>query len=864
MVLGAVVLLWLVLDGTGMLEFEAQSGGAAPAKRQDMLTDLERELFERVAAGPVLEGLPGVEVRQFGHGVIVGTVVLHGEDGIARPMPGVDVEVLVRKPKRARPGASPSAEPTSRNARWVATTGEDGRFRMAELPAQGGYVLLIDHAPYRRVVLRGAYVRRDETTDVGTLTLGAPTTLAGEVVDAKGRGIAGATVQILRDGSRGGSFDLRRALFELDGPSTPLAAGRVDGDGRFLIEDIPPGRYVLRVSARGYATRFKQGVLVTIDENSSAVRVVLDAGAGFEGRVMDGAGNGLAGGRVIAAAMPGSKMLRFDRVEVGTQADGSYRIDTLVPGMRYALEAWAEGHAPTVRYIEVGSEVRKLDWKLEGSGRVEGRVLDDESGAGIPDCQVTLLAGPITGISPVSTVTDEAGGFVLPYVNAGPVILFAAAAAGYQANDEMNFASVRGMRVASGETTWIEWRLRPGGAVEGRVTSDGGSPVPYASVALVDRDAGRRRWSSELTAMSDAQGAYKVVGVRPGEYDIRVSAPGYAPASDGKETHVTMAKGLGLVSKDLTLRRGGTFEGTVTSPEGTGLAGARITLAPADGRTSVDIVRDLTAVSGASGHYKLTGVPPEVELLLLAEHDNWVQSAGARARVAPGATRKVTLRLREGATLPGRVVDRRGAGVGGARVRWGHVDGVKDRDLRTSFEADAHLGSRVIRTDDDGSFRVEGLAPGKLLLKVELEGYAAWYRRDLNVGAEGLQPALTVELESTLTIRGRVTSREGGAAIGQAFVYARERGPGEGQPEDPGRVQAVLSGETDAQGRYLLEGVPPGSHEVVVWFADGHVAAAQNWRNEHVRRKGVEAGARGVDFTLDPVKLPDVPEDSER
>lgn len=859
LVLGALALVWYLLAETGIVsaffDTEERAPAAAPG---DLHGDLERELFDRVIGGPSLEGLPGIEVRQYGEGVVTGLVVLHGSDGTSRPLPGVTVQLVGRRPS----GQSPRKGRTAPGPR-DATTDAEGRFTLVDVPAQGGYIVLVDHEPYRRVVLRGVFVRRDESTDVGTLTLGAPTSLAGEVVDAKGRGVRDAVVQVLRDTSRSGSFDLRRALFELDGPMSALAGGRVDASGRFRIDDIPPGRYVLRISAPGYATRFKQGVLVTIDENSSAVRVVLDQGSGFEGRVTDAEGNGLAGGRVIAAAMPGRRMLRFDRVEVPTGPDGTYRIDTLVSGMRYAVEAWAEGHAPTVRYIEAGSDVRTLDWELSGSGRIEGLVLDEETGSGVPDCQVTVLAGPITGLSPVSTVTDETGAFVLPYVNAGPIILFAAHAEGYQSNDELNFASVRGMRVASGETTRIEWRLTPGGAVEGQVTSDGGRPVPYASIALVDRDGGRRRWSSELTAMSDAAGRYEVIGVRPGEYDVRVSAPGYAPPSAATETHVVMAPRLGTVTKDLSLRRGGTFEGTVTAPDGTGLQGARVTLAPADGGTARELVRDLSCVSAANGRFRLPGVPPDVDLLVTAEHDSWVQAVPTRARVGPGAVRKLTLRLREGATLAGRVSDVRGAGVDGARVRWGAVDGVPPRELRTSFEADAHLGSRVVRTDNDGSFRIEGLPPGTLLLKVELEGYAAYYRRDLTIAVEGRPPTLAIELESTLTIRGRVRSAEGGAPIPQAFVYARERGPSDGAPPDPGRVQAVISAETDASGRYVLEGVPAGMHEVVVWFADGHIGAAQNWRNENVRRKDVEAGAQAIDFALDAVPPPDAPADAD-
>ena len=128
----------------------------------------------------------------------------------------------------------------------------------------------------------------------------------------------------------------------------------------------------------------------------------------------------------------------------------------------------------------------------------------------------------------------------------------------------------------------------------------------------------------------------------------------------------------------------------------------------------------------------------------------------------------------------------------------------------------------MVRTDDDGRFAVEGLAPGTLLLKVEAEGYAAWYRRDLALLVDAPAPVLGIELESTWTIRGRVVSDGDGGPLVRVFVYARERGTGDEDAPDPG-------------------------------------GAAQDGRNEHVRRRDVPAGARGVDFRLDPVPTLDPP-----
>ena len=857
LVLGALAVVWLLLETTD-LRGSAGSGGTAGSREEiRSLAELERELMEEMAHGPALRGLPGIEHRVTGHGVVQGRVVLHVADGTPQPLPGVAIQLLGQDPGD---GVAPHEDP--RPVRFTVATEEDGRFTLPDVPAGTSFVLLLDHVPYRRIVMRGLAVHADQTTDVGTLTLGAPTTLHGEVVDAKGRPVAGAIVRVLRDQSRRSSFDARRALFELQNEEGHLAESRAEGTGQFAIRDLPPGRYVLRASAAGYATTFRRDVLVTVDENSSAVRVVMDAGAGLEGRVLDEAGRGIGGARVIAVAIPGLNLTRLDRVEVRADEDGHYLLDTLIPGMGYGVEAWGEGYAPTGRmYLPLPAGITHLDWRLKPSGRIEGRVVDAETGAGVAGCRVMVLAGPLMGASPVSTTTDESGAFALTHVNAGPVLLFSATAEGYQSLDEFDMAAVRGLRVTAGETLWVDWQVRAGGAVEGRVVSDAGGAVPYASVALVDRDRGRQRWTGEITGLTDAQGRYRLLGVRVGTYDVRVVASGYAPPTESEVTQVEMVAALGVVTRDVVLRRGGVLEGTVNAPDGAAVRGARVELDAADGTTHRDSLRDLTAVSAANGAFRIAGVPPGVEVLVRADHDTWVHSEPMPVRLTPGGTRKVTLRLREGAKLPGRVVDVRGAAVAEARVRWGSVEGVRERDLRDSFNADAHLGARVLRTDADGRFLVEGLAPGALLLKVEQDGYAAWYRRDVPIEGEGLQPALTVELTSTLTIQGRVRSEGTGGAIPRAFVYARERGPGEGQAEDPGRVQAVVSAETDAQGRYVLSQVPPGTHEVIVWYAEGHVAAAQDWRNAKVRQRDVAAGASGVDFALDATKPPDAPAD---
>lgn len=841
--LAVLLCIALLLQLLGVFHFVGWSAPAPRSADQDAVRRLERELFEEMRRGAVLRGIPGIDTRQAGHGVVTGTIMLNVAGGGPRPLPGVQVQVLGLGETAVEPLPAVETDP-------------EGVFTFVKVPAQAGYVLIVEHAPYRRIVLRGINVLKDRTTDVGTLLLGAPTSLSGRVLDARGRPIAAARVQVLRDESRADSFDARRAFFELQYAGSALAEAVAQSDGRFVIRDLPPGRYVLRVSAPGYATRFKSNVLVTVDEQSSAVRVILDAGAGFYGRVLDENGRGMADARVIAVALPGRKLNRLDKVEVRSAGDGSYRLDTLISGMSYGIEAWAKDYAPTGMLLLNVSGVTERDFRLTRTGRVEGRVTDEDTGEPVPEAQVTVVAGPLTGASPVATMTDETGHFVLPHVNPGPIRIVSCAAVGYQPGDKADMGGINGLAVVAGETTWLEWTLRGGGVVRGRVTADGGRPVAYATLALADRRKRRQRWTGEITGMSGADGRYELVGVRAGTYDLHVTAPGYAPLPDDETSRVDMDEALTTVEKDVRLLRGATLHGTIRAPDGGTVRGARVWLEAAAGGTARDRVRDLRAVSGANGGYRIQGAPPGVALVVAADHDAYVVARSAPQHLSAGQDRQVDVKLKGGARLSGRVEDVRGGAIEEARVRWGSIEGVAERELRDAFRADGYLGPRVLRTDTDGRFLLERLPPGRLLLKVEKEGYAPWYRRDLVIDGEADQQALTAVLVATAGIRGRVRAADTGRPLAAAFVYARERGPAEGEAQDPGRVQAVASAETAPDGTYLLEGLPPGVHEVVVWFAESYIGAAQNWRHPKVRRQGVATGSTGIDFELDPIVPP--------
>ncbi len=803
------------------------------ARSNELLTELRSTADRRRVPGLETVGLEG---KGAGTGHLRGEVYLFVAGKSGRPLPGVKVKIL-----GYRKGLP--------ELHLEEVTNEKGVFHFRDVPVFLNGVLLIHHPPYREYLLRGMSVLKDRTKDVGRIRLGAPTSLQGEVLDARGRPVTGARVQVLKDRSRRDSFDIHRALRELQTEGAPMAQSAVAEDGSFRIGDLPPGQYVLRVSAPGFATTFRAGVYVSADENSTRVRIVLDEGAGYKGYVRDEKGQAVAGARIIAVIAQSQKMTRLDRMDAQSDAHGYYELNSLVPGVRYFISAAADGYASSAMVLTPSAKVQQRNITLKPSGRIVGRITDKETGQPIAAAHVGLLAGQMMSMSPVATTTNEHGEYEFPHVSPGPILGLTVSAEGYQQSDVLDALAVGAKTVLAGQETRLDWTLVAGGSIEGHVRARDGRPVPYATVAFYDR---RRAYHGERTSVTGVDGSYRIVGLRAAKYEVRITAPGYAPPHDKRVAEFVMPKALGEHEHPIVIDRGAVIHGVVKNPQGEPQAGARIQLLALGNSAAQRRVQDIKTVTGSTGAYVLYGVPVEMPLKIVAEHDEFASAESARYEFPPGADQVVHLQLRAGISLSGFVVDQDGRKLEGARVRWGLIRDAHDRALRDSYRADELLGTRVVRSDQRGEFVVDGLRQGGLLLKVEHEGYATWYRRDLVI-TDGELEELRVELQGALAVSGRVMSAATGRALAGAYVYAIEKGPAEGQEDDPGHVNVLVNGETGVDGRFHLDGIPPRRLDVVVWFAPGHVGAAQNRADPSNRKRNVSAGASNLVFHLKPV-----------
>jgi hypothetical protein len=150
----------------------------------------------------------------------------------------------------------------------------------------------------------------------------------------------------------------------------------------------------------------------------------------------------------------------------------------------------------------------------------------------------------------------------------------------------------------------LELRLSQGGALVGRVSEEGGVPVP-AFVVHVRQQHSALEWLKFAQArFIDAEGHYSFRGLTPGRYLVHVAAAGFVPA----ERQVEVPEGAREVMADVVLTRGARLEGQVLS------AGTRAPISGARVSVETGMVGDalaplFDAVSGADGAFTLEGIP---------------------------------------------------------------------------------------------------------------------------------------------------------------------------------------------------------------------------------------------------------------
>ena len=254
--------------------------------------------------------------------------------------------------------------------------------------------------------------------------------------------------------------------------------------------------------------------------------------------------------------------------------------------------------------------------------------------------------------------------------------------------------------------------------------------------------------------------------------------------------------------------------GKVLDPAGNPVAGATVDWSHekmAAMRTSelsheFDLIQ---ATTDAHGQWRVQRIAASMLSLIRgqASHSNF-QPSESDGNLGPGFNRdsfvrelrdlKHVFRLKTASKVEGVVVDEGGLPISGARVWVG---------LRN------FVGSPETRTDGEGRFQVQGGPIGSTVLTAEAPRFAA---KTLPVVLKERNEPFQIVLAMGRDLRIRVVDTNS-VPIQKAYVWLSlptPPPPATGDtPQMAPPVQASFEGRTDAEGRVVWEGAPPGTHE---------------------------------------------------
>ena len=324
------------------------------------------------------------ETKRVAHPATTGSWTLSGTTtlGWRQPMPLAKVEIKVFAGYQAT-GTAVQTLTTQSDAH--------GRFSISTQAPRGTVTVLA------RPGIEGVLETREQRvvvfeqpppTDLHVTILPLDRKLLGQIVDAAGKGLTTARVQI-RHGEE--------ALV-------------CDDAGRFEASVSSAERLRLQAAAPGYAVTRAQ-VPMPKSGDPGPVRIELQPGFTIRGRVVDERGDPVAGADVTT----------FDTsffAHQTTDADGKFRIDYLHRSRRsHIILARHQGYVGARAQVESGDAKDSYELVMKRGVRVEGSVLDAH-GDPVPGAPLYLGFDP-SAYDRLDARADDDGQFVFPTVGPG-------------------------------------------------------------------------------------------------------------------------------------------------------------------------------------------------------------------------------------------------------------------------------------------------------------------------------------------------------------------------------------------------------------------------------------------------------------
>lgn len=854
-----------------------------------------------VVDGGVYEDL---ELR-LGDGVTVAGMVVDESD---RPLAGATVELRPFE----RPNDPDFLKMMLKIRRVEVTSGDDGRFvargmagdRLVITGSKPGYTTAVrwgvqlDEPDLRVQLLRGAVVRgrvvddagkpvprfRVEATSRPVGAADAAASAAGGRADGEADGWSGATdaerggrgrggfqVRMGPGGARGGMAGGRSGTVQLaEGSSFEGRGGSggmdgawrevMDGEGRFEVRGVPPGKIRVRVRADGYLDADAQEVEVAGGQASAELTFTLRDGEWVRGVVVD-AGTGKPVGDAQVSAHRQREQRRrgpidfnidpedFDflgmssmggRRSAMSDSQGRFEIRSLEPGKWRFTARHPDLAKASAKDVEVvaGQPVDGIRIELDAGGGVEGQL----TGLGmrpLPDAMVvafSLQAGAMK-----SGTTDRTGFYRIDGLPPGQYIVFKSRMDERTDNlmlDLMNNMRLKTVTVRQGRFTRLDIHdeSEDGVLVHG-VVRENGAPVPRALVTVLGSDREGVFGMGVRAGAAGQDGRYQLTGIKPGSYLFQISR------FQGRAMQTTMPveipAGVHEHRFDIDLPTS-EITGRVLDSRGQPVEGIAVSLGATDGDLlDSEGLIGLIAQGGfnqartdADGAFRLRSVAAGTYRLTASNR----MGRGGRRGGGDGAQRygeavvdglqvdgvtpvqDVLVTVPLAGRITGIVVDGSGVAVAGAEIHYTNRDLRSRRERRNPLTDLLGMQSRPVTTGADGRFEINGLTPGTYDLRADAKALETGQATDIAVLEDQVvDVSLRIVRGATLKLRATNVDR---SSIPIADLTLLD---GRGKPVvnrvSTLTVMSRLMGsrdKVDDSGWYEFGSVPPDTYTLVV------------------------------------------------
>lgn len=624
------------------------------------------------------------------------------------------------------------------------------------------------------IALAGLFLQAAAGISAGELMASSQgAVLVGEVADSQGRPLPGARIVVL-EGLESGH---EQSYFR-DSPER-IAQVLSDSQGRFEVPGLPSGRFDVEITAPSYAPALLPLVEIGAGEKRLQVgKVQMQPGVRLQFRVTDSGGEPVSGAEIgfylRSSGLYANLFRRSSLTGRGiSNRQGIFVLEDLEPREEvFAIVKHPDFADARVDVAQASSGEAVV--ALSAGGRIFGQLVD---GQGNPLSQADLsLTSEINEISSRGSIstshheqtqTGKRGEFAFEHVKPGDVTI-KVRAFGIQ-------MLLDAFPIAEGQTRGpLQLVRKPTFNVTGQVLDAGRRPVEAAQLSLSPLGEEERPFA--VSAQSAPDGSFRLENQPAGRFRLTVSHPVLGSVeriveigADENELELVMAP----VGPVLT--------GQVVDEGGRPVKMATVRLEQNGGSISTGNISRFRFKEIKVGKYKLVAFKPGYAHAI---HEGVVQPDDE-------SLPPLELALSRGARLEGRI-----NGLSREQLREVRIQALCER--YTGYGQPIQGAASY-----DGSYRIDGLAPGQWEIQAELLGDNVQRLQGIVEVSDGQEDAwLDLDFGQGIQLSGLVL-RNGRPLSGAAFSVRSER------------YQA--SGKLGQDGRIVFHDLKPGDYRVTVW-----------------------------------------------